>query len=524
MSAMKKPALLGLILLSATALAQNKTQNDLDKKVKEFDAYTQIALKQWEVPGAGVAVIKDGKVIYLKAFGTRDLSTGAPANTETLFSIGSTTKAMTAVCLGILVDEGKVAWDDPVSRHLPEFQLYDPYVTRELKIRDLLLHNSGVGNTDFLWGSMNVPEEEILRRMRMVKPAYSFRGGFIYQNIFYIAAGAVIRKVSGQNWHDFIQARIFTPLGMTRTATKLKNIKDDNFTKPHFRINGKIQVIGYTNDDEVGPAGSVWSSIGDMSKWTLCMLDSSKLPSTGLRPAQPDNPGQSAGRLLKPATWAEMFKPHTIVTSAQFYPTQRLTRPNWTTYGLGWFQHDYQGHKVNFHTGSLSGLVALHGQLPGSSLGYYFLGNLDHAEVRHALMYRAFDHFALGGSRDWSTEVKALYMEIGDRQEGAIARLEGQRAKDTRPSVDLISYAGTYADPLYGTLDVSVAGLRLQLTINKVETATLEHWNFDTFYGPWEKAWYGKVAAQFFLGPSGKVEKVIVDGLEFRKQSNSREP
>jgi len=503
---------LGLfVCLSICALAQKKSENDLDKKIKDFDAYVQVALKQWEVPGAGVAVVKDGKVIYLKAYGTRDLNSGAPANTETLFSIGSTTKAITAVCLGMLVDEGKLGWNDPVSKYVPEFILYDPLVTRELKVRDLLLHNSGVGNTDYLWGSMNIPSEEILKRMRLVKPTYSFRGGFIYQNIFYIAAGAVIKQVSGQDWHDFIQARILTPLGMTRTATKLKNIKDDNYTKPHYRIQGKITVIGHTNDDEVGPAGSIWSSIDDMSKWTLCMLDSSKYPSKGS--------GQFAGgRLLKASTWAEMFKPHTIVTSSQFYPTQRLTKPNWMTYGLGWFQHDYKGHKVNFHTGSLAGLIALHAQLPDASLGYYFLGNFDHAEVRHALMYKAFDHFSLGGSRDWSTDIKALYKDLNDRQEREIARLEGLRVKDTKPSLALADYAGTYSDPLYGTVEVSVNGSRLQVTMNKVETATLEHWNYDTFYGPWEKAWYGKVAAQFFLNGFGKVDRISIEGAELKKK------
>ncbi|MBL7851512.1 MAG: serine hydrolase [Cyclobacteriaceae bacterium] len=507
---MKKLLLFCLLVTSFILQAQKKTSTDLDKQIKEYDTYVQAALKQWEVPGAGVALVKDGKVIYLKAFGTRDLNTGAPADSETLFSIGSTTKAITAVCLGILVDEGKLSWNDPVSKYLPEFQLYEPYVTRELTVRDLLLHNSGVGNTDYLWGSMNIPEDEILRRMRMVKPSYSFRGGFIYQNIFYIAAGKVIERVSGQNWHAFIQARIFQPLGMTRTATKLKNIKDANYTKPHYRLQGKIQVIGHTNDDEVSAAGSVWSSITDMSKWTLCMLDSSKYPST--------SSGQTPGdRLLKPQTWAEMFKPHTLVTSSQFYPTQQLTKPNWMTYGLGWFQHDYKGHKVNFHTGSLSGLIALHAQLPDASLGYYFLGNLDHAEVRHALMYKAFDLFSLGGTRDWSTEIKLLYTNLNNQQERQIASLEAQRVKETKPSLALTEYAGKYTDPLYGTVEVSVQGNALRLNLNGVENGTAEHWNYDTFYGPWDKAWYGKFAVQFKLNLFGKVEGLVLDGAEYKR-------
>lgn len=520
---MKNLLLLTLLCLSLVTQAQKKSGTDLDKKVKEYDAYAQQALKQWDVVGASVAVVKDGKVIYIKSYGVRDLNTGKPVTNETLFSIGSTTKAMTAVCLGMLVDEGKVNWNDPVSKYLPDFQLYDPFVTRDLKIRDLLLHNSGVGNTDFLWGAMDIPETEILNRMRMVKPSYSLRAGFIYQNVFYIAAGKVIEKASGQSWHEFIQARIFTPLGMTRTASKLKNIKDDNFTKPHFKVNGKMQVIDHTNDEHVGAAGSVWSSIEDMSKWVQCMLDSSKFPSTSSGQAASTSSGHAAstgsgaGRLLKAATWAEMFKPQTFVTESQFYPTAKLTKPNWTTYGFGWFQHDYKGHKVNFHTGSLSGLIALNAQLPDQNLGYYFLGNTDHAEVRHALMYKAFDHFALGGNRDWSTELLELYRGLASQQEKQVATLEGMRVANTSSSLPMEAYAGKYTDPLFGSVVVTLEGANLKFNVNNVLYATMSHWNFDTFYGTWDKAWDGKAVAQFTLSPFGKVEKLNLEGMELNR-------
>lgn len=499
---MKKLLLIPVLVFTLTSFGQKKPTNDLDKKVKEFDTYTVSALKQWEVPGAVVAVIKDGKVIYKKAYGTRELGKDAPVNTETLFSIGSTTKAMTAACIGMLVDEGKLRWDDPVIKYLPEFQLYDSYVTRDLRIRDLLIHDSGVGNADFLWSVMDISQDEILNRMRQVKPSYPLRGGFIYQNIFYIAAGKVIAKVSGQSWDVFIQERLFKPLAMTRTAVKLKAIKDDNLTKPHYKVNGQIVAIGYTKDDEVGPAGSIWSSIDDMSKWVICMLDSSKYP---------------GGRLLKATTWAEMFKPQTLVTADQFYPTAQITKPNWTTYGLGWFQHDYKGHKMNFHTGSLSGLIAMNAQIPDQKMGYFFLGNYDHAEVRHALMYRAFDHFALGGITDWSSDFLKLYTGLHQAEEKQEAQFEARRVPNTNPSIPLPAYAGKYSDPLFGELVVTMEGSALKFTINNFETAILPHWHYDTFYGPWEKLWYGKVPAQFTLNPSGSVDKVNFGGMEFRK-------
>ena len=500
---MKQLFLLLVLLITLPALAQKKA-TDLDKKIAAFDTYVQASMKQWEVPGMSVAVVKDDKVIYMKGLGVRELGKPDAVNTDTKFSIGSTTKAMTAVCMGMLVDEGKIKWDDPVMNYLPEYQLYDPFVTRELRIRDLFIHNSGVGNADFLWSMMDIPPAEILNKMRWVKPSYSMRSSFIYQNIFYVAAGEVIKKVSGKPWEVFIQERIFNPLGMTQTATKLKTIKDENYTKPHYRIEKVIQPIGYTKDDNIGPAGSVWSSINDMSKWTICMIDSSKY---------------AGGRLLKAGTWAEMFKPQTIVPTAEFYPiTMKAIKPNWTTYGLGWFQHDYKGRKINYHTGSLAGLTAIHAQLPDEKLGVYVLGNMDHAEVRHALVYKCFDLFALGGDRDWSSEFKALYAQEDAKNEKAIADFESKHVTGTKPSLPLEAYAGTYTDPLYGQVRISVKGNSLDVSINNdVLRLSLDHWEYDSFRGWFEKKWYGKANAVFTIGADGTVSAVNLLGIDLRR-------
>ncbi|MBS1542373.1 MAG: serine hydrolase [Bacteroidetes bacterium] len=491
------------LLLTLPGFAQKKAA-DIDKKIAAFDAYVQASMRQWEVPGMSVAVVKDGKVIYMKGLGVRELGKPDAVNTDTKFSIGSTTKAMTAACMGMLVDEGKIKWDDLVMNYLPEFQLYDPFVTRELRIRDLFIHNSGVGNADFLWSMMDIPPAEILNKMRWVKPSYSMRSSFIYQNIFYVAAGEVIRKVSGKPWEVFIQERIFNPLGMTQTATKLKTIKDENYTKPHYRVEKVIQSIGYTKDDNIGPAGSVWSSINDMSKWTICMIDSSKYP---------------GGRLLTARTWAEMFKPQTIVPAAEFYPTtMKVIKPNWTTYGLGWFQHDYKGRKINYHTGSLAGLTAIHAQLPDEKLGVYVLGNMDHAEVRHALVYKCFDLFALGGDRDWSSEFKTLYAQEDAKNEKAIADFESKHVPGTKTSLPLDAYAGTYTDPLYGQVRIIVKGNSLDVSINNdVLKLSLDHWEYDSFRGWFEKKWYGKANAVFTIGADGTVSSVNLLGIDLKR-------
>ncbi|GHM98605.1 serine hydrolase [Cytophagales bacterium WSM2-2] len=489
-----------LLILSVSVSLRAQT---IEQKVKEFDTYIEKSRMAWQMPGMAVVLVKDGKVILQKGYGVRKLGANDLVDDQTLFVCASTTKAMTAACMGILVDQGKVKWDDPVIQHLPSFQLYDPYVTRELKIRDLFTHNSGVGNTDFLWGSMNIPSTEVLDKMKLVKPSYSMRSGFIYQNIFYLAAGQVIEKVSGLTWEKFIKQNIFDKLGMSRTFPVLRDVKDVNQTAPHYLIENSIHVIQHTSADEIGPAGSVWSCASDIGKWVTCMLDSSKY---------------NGGKLLSVKTWNEMFKPQVIVPANEFYPTAQLTKPNWTTYGLGWFQHDYKGKRINFHTGSLAGAIAIHAQLPESKLGIYVFGNYDHAELRHALVYKAFDLFALGGTRDWSTEFQELYKKITDKNEKTEKDFEAKRVAGTKPSLDLNDYAGKYTDPLFGQVEITVNENSLVVNMNNFVKAKLDHWNYDTFRGWYDKHWYGKANAVFSLDASGKIIKLNFDGAEFTKE------
>ncbi len=495
---MKKVVIIFASLISiVTAEAQTLTT-----QLKEFDAYVEKARNEWLVPGLAVAVVKDGKVIFKKGYGVRKLGSSEPVDTQTIFACASTTKAMIATCMGMLVDEGKVNWNDPVTKYLPDFKLYDPNVTRELKIKDLFTHNSGVGNADFLWGIMDISSEEVLKKMEFVKPTYSLRSGFIYQNIFYLAAGKVIEKVANQPWEEFIVNRIFKPLKMTRTSPTRATVKDANRSTPHFYFQNSIHPIEASNADKIGPAGSVNSCIDDMSLWMQCMLDSSKY---------------EGGRLLKVNTWKEMFKPQVIVPASEFYPTMQLTKPNWTTYGLGWFQHDYQGKKINYHTGSLDGEIAIHAQLPDAKLGVYVFGNFDHAEVRHALVYKTFDLFALGGKRDWSTEFKKLYDGIKTTSDKKEKEEELKRVNNTKPSLPIESYEGLYTDSLYGTAEVKSMNGKLNITLNNFLKATVNHWNYDTFHGDYEKAWYGKATAQFSLSTSGEVNKLEFDGIPFTK-------
>ncbi|CAG4990422.1 D-aminopeptidase [Dyadobacter sp. CECT 9275] len=498
---MKYLLLAMLIGITCTSHAQKKITA---KQIQEFDSYVEMVRKQWDVPGLSITVVKDNQVIFKKGYGVRELGKPERVDTQTLFACASTTKAMTVALMGMLVDEGKIRWDDPVYKYLPELQFYDPYVTRNVRIRDLLTHNTGVGSTDFFTGAMHIPVNEMFKRMVLVKPSYPLRGGFVYQNIMYSAAGRIIERLTGKLWSEVIQERIFTPLGMDQTAPKRGFIKTENVTRPHYKINDTIRVIDYGADSEIGSAGAVWSSADDMSKWVICMLDSSKF---------------NGGRLLKPETWAEIFKPHTMFPADE-YPTMQILQPNWRTYGLGWYQHDYKGKKVNFHTGSLSGLTAITAQLPEEKLGIFVFGNYDHAEVRHVLVYKAFDWFALGGARDWNSEFRTLYSGLAEKNRENVADFEKKRVLNTKSSLALQEYAGKYVSPLYGEAEIIVMDNLLSVNVNHVLYAKLAHWHYDTFRGPYQKAWYGKATARFNLNVGGEVDVLWFDGMEFRKAKN----
>ncbi len=492
-----------LLALTALILPCNaQTRAEL----KNFDTYVEKGLADWETPGLAVIVVKDNKVIFAKGYGVLQKGKADKVNTQTMFACASTTKAMTAMCAAILVDEGKLHWEDKVTDYLTDFQLYDPYVTREITVRDLFLHDSGVGNTDFLWSAMNIPGNEVLRRLRYVKPEYGFRAGFVYQNIFFLAAGKVIEKASGMPWEAFIKKRIYEPLGMSRTVPLIKYTRGmGNLATPHFKIDSLIQVIKPDTADNIGPAGGMWSCVDDMGKWVKCMLDSSKYNNT---------------RLVKPSTWAYLLTPQTFVTGGEFYPTAQLTHPHWETYGMGWFQQDYKGQKVDFHTGSLNGFVAINGMLVDKHLGVYILANLDHTELRHALMFKAFDTFALGGDTDWSADFLKLYKALKEKRDAGEKAALAKRVLGTKPSLPLTGYAGKYTDPLYGEVNVTATDKGLLLDINHVLKVTAAHWHYNSFYGDYSDKTYGKAGVSFTLDPfTGKVTTVDVDGMTLTKSN-----
>jgi len=477
-----------------------------EQPLAHFGEYVRQAVSDWNVPGLAVSVVKDGEVVFSEGFGVRKLGEPSQVTSSTLFAIGSTTKAMTAAAIGMLVDEGKVGWDDPVTKHLPEFQLHDPYVTREITIRDLLTHRAGLGNADFLWYEQETTIEEVLHRIRFAEPAYSLRSGFIYQNIMYAAAGQVVAAASGMPWAEFIQTRILDPLGMTATIPTASTLSaQPDVAEPHYDTDGSVRAISNASVDVIGPAGSVWSNVDDMSKW-IRMLLANGVTETGIR-------------MINPSTVAELFTPQAIVGSSGFYPTAQLTNPNWITYGLGWFQADYRGRAVDFHTGSIDGMVAIVGVIRDENLGICLLGNLDHAELRHALMYRVFDLFDEGESRDWSAELLELYSGIRDRAEARQSRADEARVEGTSASLPHERYAGLYADSLHGELRVTVEDSNLRLYYGPGLQGNMSHWHYDTFRIKWDAEWRGSALVTFILNRTGEPIEVEMNGARLRRMA-----
>ena len=471
-----------------------------------LDAYIVKGLEDWNIPGLSIAVVKNGTPVYLKGFGVRSLQGPGQVDAQTLFGMMSTTKAMTALALAMLVDEGKLDWNDPVSLHYPEFALSDPFVTRDLKVKDLLTHNSGLGNTDMLWARGDLSSDQILAKLRSVPLSYSLRDSFIYQNVMYQVAGKVIENVTGQSWENVIQTRILSAIGMDRsfpTLARMAASKDINTSQAHFVIDGKRHRIAESPVDAVPAAGAAWSTATDTAKWMAFLLNDGCVGNK---------------RLVSSKNLNRMLRPQVMVPPEEFYPTAALTEPHWTSYGYGWFQQDYRGRFVAMHTGSMDGRTAIVGLMPDEKLGVYLFGNLDHAEFRHALMWKVFDMYTGAPDRDWSREFLTLYADLKAKADAQEAEQVKSRVPNTKPSQALTAYAGTYRNPVYGDVSVAYRNGALHFAFGPMpeNSGILTHWHYDRFRSKLGDGRYGAMDLMFQTGASGKIRalRLFDDGSD----------
>ena len=468
-----------------------------------LNSYILKAMKEWETPGLAIAIVKNDSVIFAKGYGVRKLGENAPVTPNTIFAIASTTKAMTVACLAMLVDEGKLKWDDPVTKHIPWFQLHDPYVTRELTVRDLLCHRSGLERGDGLWSMSPFSREEILRRLRLLKPAWSFRSRYGYQNTMFITAGEIVPAVTGKSWDEFITERLFKPLGMSHSSTSVSALQGkDDVASPHYRIDDVMQPVNWENCDNIGGAGAVNSSVMDMAQWVRLNLG---------------NGVYANKRLLSTSLMKEMQSSQTII---RIDSADSALKPSmhFRSYGLGWFLQDYFGRKIVYHTGSLNYMRTRVLFIPEEQFGLVILQNSPNESLHESIGYWILDRLLGGTERDWSAELRTAADEAEAKSKAAQKKRIEARVAGTKPSLALDKYTGTYEDELYGKVSVQLEDGKLAMKLSASYEGAMEHWHYDTFEITWKNRTNGKDTIVFTIGADGTVDNLSWEGFaEFKK-------
>lgn len=494
---------LNVILLLFFVFPGFVLSQSLDAKVAEIDAYAQRVVDTWKgTSGAGmaIAVVKDDKVVFAKGYGPLRIDGPAQVNENTVFAIASNSKAFTTAALAILVDEKKIAWDDKVSKYLPEFQMYDPWVTSELTIRDLVTHRVGLDtfSGDLLWYETTYSPYEILRRVRYLKPVSSFRTRFGYQNLMFIAAGKVVEKVAGRSWCTFVKERILTPLAMSRTTCSINDLPD-NAAWPHNESGGKLRVLNRGNVDGSYSAAALNSSVADLSKWVRLQLGRGKFEGKQIFSEQ------------------QSWQMHQQWLAQQVGPsgTPGIQPRHFAGVGMGWFVYDYYGRKVINHSGGLDGMLSYTVLIPEENAGFVILTNSE-SPTYAVMMNKVRDILVGAPERDYNAEAVKRVADSKREDDEKRAKEDAARIKDTKPSLDLAAYSGKYSDKLYGDVTVSAENDRLVMRFGPSPNfvADLEHWHYDTFQIKWRPSVaynFPRGFVTFTIDKDGRTDRLSID-------------
>jgi CubicO group peptidase (beta-lactamase class C family) len=491
--------------LTAIVLLIMCTSAWAEKDWNGLDSFVERGMEMWHVPGMAVTVVSSDEVMYRKGFGQTATSGGEQINEHTLFANASTTKAMVAAGILMLADEGKLQLDDLIIKHIPELHFKDPLLTAELTIRDLLVHRTGLPSTDVWTFFQDMPLDEQINRLQAVAAAAPLRSRHIYQNTMYELAGLVIERISRQRWDHFLAERLWKPIGMLETYGSRDQMKDgQTHVLPYLYADNELSRAEWDFPAHLADAaGSVWTSIHDMGLWAQFLLR--------------DAVTADGERLISESGIAEMFKPQSLIARADFYPTVELTQPDWTSYGLAWFQQDFQGRKIDFHTGSLSGLITIIGLDRSGDRAVVVMGNRDHAEMRHAVLWAVMDNSGPEEQRDWNQEIFDLYANQAEQGNESWAESSKQRLRKTRPSLSGDHYLGAYESPVIGEIVIEKRGRELFLKTKKIEMP-MSHWHLDTFLVEYQ-AWGLREFAEFRIGPDGTIRSLEVLGESFQPVS-----
>ena len=442
-------------------VAERPVSTETIRELKGFDGFVERLMRDWKVNGVAVAIAQNGEIIHSKGYGLRDVDQNLEVNPHTLMPIGSTTKTFVTAGISLLVDDGLVSWDTPVREYLPAFKLWDQFASERMTPRDMACHRSGLPRHDFMWYGSSASRAELFGRLQYLEPTADFRTIWQYQNLMYMTLGYLTGEVSGMSWEEFVQKRIFDALGMAGSAVTSTGAKESPDLSRGYRKekNKIVEMPLYEGFTAVAPAGSIVSSVADMSQWLLVHLNDGKI---GDR------------HFLSEAQVRELHKPQMVIEEGKHAELPHAS------YGLAWFVQPYRGHNMIHHGGNIDGFSSMFALMPQDNVGVVILTNMDGTPVRDILMYNVFDRFIDGKQVPWNARSKAEYKEFEAAQARGKEKAKSDKVRGTRPSHPLPAYAGTYTHPGYGPLTVELEDGVLTATYNNTRMP-LKHYHYDVF-------------------------------------------
>jgi CubicO group peptidase (beta-lactamase class C family) len=467
-----------LILLFLLPFGMN-AQKAGDVNLRKLDTYFRKMVADWDIPSASIGIVKDGELVFTGNYGVLEVGKEGAPDANTLYAIASNSKAFTSAMIGMLVQEGKLNWDDPVRNYLPYFEVYDPWVSSHATIRDLLSHRVGLGtfSGDNIWYKSELPAAEFIKRYKHVPQAFPFRSGYGYSNLMFIAAGEIIETVTGRSWAENVRERILEPLGMERTIASLKDLDSKgNYATPHARNEGGNYPIPWTSWDNVAATGGLISSVSDLAKWMVFNLD---------------NGIHNGDTLLSRQTRNTLWTPHNNFVVDHTSPNDFGRHFN--AYGLGWGISDYHGRLRVGHTGGYDGMITAVTLIPDEDLGVVVLTNGVKSPIMAATYYALDQFLGVDPVKDWSAD----YLERTNQNLADDTRVADRKAKrvlDTRPAIPPEKLTGTYRSDLYGELYIrdKEGELTLEFSHSPLLSARLTHWHYDVWELHWNhpQAWF----------------------------------
>ena len=449
--------------------------------------------EEHNVPAVQVGIIKDKETIFCGGTGFRDFEKKIEADTETVFAIGSSTKAFAAEAIAILVDEGKVEWDKPVKHYIPEFEMYNSYVTENLTVRDILSHRCGLPRHDLMWylNMDKYSKVDILKNVKYLKPNAPFRYKMQYQNHMYFLAGYLIERVTGQNWDDFVRERILKPLGMENTNFSVEDSKKvENKALPYEFNNGAITEMPFKNIDTIGSAGSINSNIEDMLKWVQFNLDKGQW---------------NEKEIISKKNIEECHTPQMIIRDMFQWKFEEIDFQN---YGMGWFIESYRGHKVIHHGGAIDGFISMVSFIPEINAGFVILTNRNGTRIPMMLQYLIYDILFELDKIEWDKRFKKVIEKTETEYKEGTDKIRNSAPKNTKTSLELQAYSGEYENNAYGKIKITVEDNKLVFESEGLK-APLEHLCFDSFVIEKEDMFLF-IPLQFKIDTTGKITAVDI--------------